>query len=348
MAESEPNRILVALAQMPKAELHLHLEAAPRWSTLREALHRHHGRELPQTPLFHAPDFRFADFDEFKGCFRHYIYPWLQTKRGYAELMEDVVDSLVEQRIRYVELNFNVATVDLLKLDLETVLEQLAASVATAGDRGTTIRIIAGIDRSQGSENARLQVQRLIPYPLISGFDLHGLETPETRADRFQDAWATAKEAGRKVKVHAGEMDGPASIYAAVATAGITQIGHGTSAIESPEVVNLLLERGVVVEMCPTSNERLGNVSSYQNHPILALDEAGVKVTVNSDDPTWFGLNLTQEMQRLIRDRQVSLDCLTRWTRNAFEVAIADDAMRSQFFTELQTWQQTHCPSLRI
>lgn len=337
--------MLLALAQMPKAELHLHLEGAPRWSTLREALHRHHRWELPQTPPFHAPDFRFADFDEFKGCFRNYIYPWLQTKRGYAELMEDVVDSLVEQRIRYVELNFNLATVDLLNLDLETVLEQLAASVATAGDRGTIIRIIVGIDRGQGSENARSAVQRLIPYPLISGFDLHGLETPETRADRFQDAWVIAQEAGRKVKVHAGEMEGPASIHAAVATAGITQIGHGTSAIESPEVVNLLLERGVVLEMCPTSNERLGNVASYQTHPILDLDQAGVKVTVNSDDPTWFGVNLTQEMERLVRDRQVSLDCLARWTRNAFEVAIADEEMRSQFFTELETGLQTHCPS---
>ncbi|MBO0351359.1 hypothetical protein J0895_20215 [Phormidium pseudopriestleyi FRX01] len=73
-----------------------------------------------------------------------------------------------------------------------------------------------------------------------TGFDLHGLETPETRGDRFQDALAIAKDSGKKVKVHAGEMDGPASIHAAAATAGITQIGHGTSAIESPEVVNFL------------------------------------------------------------------------------------------------------------
>ncbi len=275
--------MLVALAQMPKAELHLHLEGAPSRRTLREALHRHHRWELPQTPPFQAPDFRFADFGEFKGCFSRYSNPWLQTKRGYAELMEDVVESLVEERIRYVELNFNVATVDRLKLDLETVLEQLAVSVTTAGDRGTIIRMIVGIDRAQGSENARLQVERMLPYPVISGFDLHGLETPETRADRFQDTGAIAQESGKKVKVHAGEMDGPASIHAAVATVGIAQIGHGTSAIESPEVVNFLLERGVVLEMCPTSNERLGNVSSYQNHPILALDQASVKVTVNSD-----------------------------------------------------------------
>jgi adenosine deaminase len=173
MVELEPKRMLVALAQMPKAEMHLHLEGTPRWSTVRE-------------------------------------------------------------------LNFNVATVDRLKLDLETVRKQLAASVATPGDRGIPIRIIVGIDRAPGSENARLQVARMLPYPVISGFDLHGLETPETRADRFQDAWAIAQDAGRKVKVHAGEMDGPASIHAAVATPGITQIGHGTSAIESPEVLNLL------------------------------------------------------------------------------------------------------------
>ncbi|MCT7962851.1 hypothetical protein NG799_10305 [Laspinema sp. D1] len=128
-------------------------------------------------------------------------------------------------------------------------------------------------------------------------------------------------------------MDGPASINAAVAIAGRTQIGHGTSVLESPEVVNLVLERGMVLEMCPTSNQPLGNVSSYQNHRILALDEAGGKVTVNSDDPTGLGLNLTQEMQRLVSDRRLSRDCIARWTCNAFKVAIANEAMRSQFFT---------------
>ncbi|MCT7957097.1 hypothetical protein [Laspinema palackyanum] len=86
----------------------------------------------------------------------------------------------------------------------------------------------------------------------------------------------------------------------------------GPLPLQSPEVVNLLLERGVVVEMCPPSNEPLGNVSSYQNHPILALDEAGVKVTVNFDDRTGSGLNLTQEMERLVSDRRLSLDCIAR------------------------------------
>lgn len=100
--------------------------------------------------------------------------------------------------------------------------------------------------------------------------------------------------------------------------------------------------------MCPTSNKRLSNVSSSQNHPILALDEASVKGTVNSDQPTWFGVNLTQEMQPLVSDRQVSLDCLTRWMRNAFEVAIADDASAIAIFNRTRNRAGNSLPRIRI
>lgn len=240
---------------MPKAELHIHLEGAPRWSTLRRVLHRYHGWELPEVPHFYAPEFRFADFTEFKACFRDYIYPWLQQPSGYAELIQEVVESLIEQRIRYAEVNINITT-DRFGIDLDAVLELLAEAVVQASDRGTIIRVIAGLDRQAGAENARKWVERLLPVPIISGFDLHGME-PGAPANLFSTALAPAREAGKKIKVHAGEMVGPEGIRAAVEAAGIDQIGHGTSALQDPDVVALLVERQVLVEMCPTSTAPL-------------------------------------------------------------------------------------------
>lgn len=342
LPEPENPSPLPDLATMPKAELHVHLEGASRWNTIREALHRHIGVTLPQSPHFYAPEFRFADFAEFLGCFRNYIYPWLQAPSGYAELIQDVVDLLVAQRIRYVELNFNAGSPEQFDLDLDKVLYLLEEGVERARQSGTVIRIIAGISRQEGTQKAARQVRRLVNVPIISGFDLHGVESPETRAHLFREAFAPAREAGKKIKAHAGEMDGPESIRAAVEQLGVDQIGHGTSAIRDPQVVDLLVERRVLVEMCPTSNERLRGVSHYLAHPILELDAAGVAVTVNSDDPSWFGLNLTEEMVRLRSERGVTVRDLAKWTRNAFEKAILDEETRTSFLAELEAWLTLH------
>jgi adenosine deaminase len=202
------------------------------------------------------------------------------------------------------------------------------------------IKLIAGVSRNQSPELVSQWVNQLLDYPIISGFDIHGLETPETHADLFREAFAPAREAGKKIKAHAGEMDGPESIRSAVEKLGVNQIGHGTSAIQDADVVQLLIDRAVVVEMCPTSNQRLRNIPSYHQHPIVALDAAGVAVTVNSDDPSLFGMNLTDEMMRLITERKVAIADLIRWTRNAFNCAVVDAETRASLHTQLESWQQ--------
>jgi adenosine deaminase len=327
------------LSSMPKAELHIHLEGAPRWSTLRQALDRHKGIDLPDSPPWYEPQFRFASFEEFKGLFGKYIHPWLQTPSGYTELIGDVVDSLLEQRIRYGELNFYIPLVERVGISLNSVLALLEAEVERARTQGTVLKIFAGINRDKGVESAIFWIQRVLSAQVISGFDLHGSEV-DWSAELFKEAFAPVFEVGKKIKVHAGEMEGPQSIRAAVEELGVDQIGHGTSAIQDPEVVSLLRDRKVVLEMCPTSNERLGNISSYQDHPILELDAAGVAVTVNSDDPIFFGYNLTSEMARLMSERGATVTDLVRWTRNAFKKAILDEETRSTFLIELDTWLQ--------
>ncbi len=335
----ETAKTIYNLAEMPKAELHLHLEGSPRWRTLRAALARHRGLILPESPPMYAPQFRFGSFAEFISCFRNYLYPWIATPSGYAELINDVVDSIIEQRIRYAELNFSVTTVGRVGGNVEAILEGLEEAVERARSHSTILRIFIGIARNEGTENASYWVRKLSEKPVVAGFDLHGDEVGWP-AELFREAFAPAREAGKKIKAHAGEMVGHESILSAVEGLGVNQIGHGTTAIQNLEVVELLRDRRVVVEMCPTSNERLKTISSYHEHPLLELDKAGVAVTVNSDDPSWFGLDLTGEMARLIAERGVSADDLARWTRNAFQAAIVDEETRSAFLTELEQWRQ--------
>lgn len=333
---AQANSQLHYISQMPKAELHLHFEGAPRWATLREALYRHYGMTLPVTPTWYAPEFRFS-YPEFSKAFRDYIHPWLQTTTGYAELIHDVVDSLLEQNIRYAEINFNVRLVEIMGHTLPAIWELLEAEVERAQAEGLTIKIFAGISRDKGVEQAIDWVNRILPVPIISGFDLHGLEVGWP-ADLFREAFAPVQAAGKKLKVHAGEMAGAESIRAAIESLNPAQIGHGISAVQDPAVIELLRSSQIIVEMCPTSNEKLNNISTYQTHPIFDLDAAGVSVTVNSDDPTFFGYTLTLELTRLVIERQATLTDLARWTSNAFKTAILDDVTRTALLLELDNW----------
>lgn len=325
---------------MPKAELHLHLEGAPRWSTLRSAHYKHYSVELPETPPWHASGFRFADFSAFQSLFKQYIHPWLQTPNGYAELIHDVVDGLLAQNIRYAEVVCVPSLLAMHGASPDYFWAVLAAEVERARLQNCIIRIFVGLIRTHSVEAAIQSVKQTRTRSLVAGYDLLGNEIGYP-ADSFRPAFELAREAGKRLKIHAGEMTGPESIEYAVETLGIEQIGHGTSAIQNADVVALLRERQVTVEMCPTSNERLRNVCSYQAHPILALDDAGVHVTVNSDDPTFFGVNLNGELTRLVTERQVTALDLKRWTQNALRRAILDESTRHQLIAELEAW----CPN---
>lgn len=327
---------LPELGQMPKVELHLHLDGAPRWSTLQSALRCYTREVLSDVPFWYEPGFRFASFAQFGSLFRQYVYPWLRSPNGFAELTHDVMESLIEQRIFYAEINFNVRLVEQLGHSFDQVLEMLQTETDWAASQGTIVRWFAGISRDKGIEQAQYWVHRVLPLPLFAGFDLHGIE-PGYSAALFQAVFAPVREAGKKLKIHAGEMAGADSIRAAI-DLGAVQIGHGLSAIQDPEVMELLRDRQIVVEMCPTSNERLGNIPSYQAHPIFEFDAAGVLATVNSDDPVFFGCNLIQELARLVSERGATPADLRRWTQNALHHAVLDEADQARILAQLDAW----------
>lgn len=324
------------LASMPKAELHLHLEGSARWPSLRDALHHHAGKVMLDSPYWLEPDFRFRDFEEFRELVRESLTPWLSAPTGYSELIRDVVDSLILQKIRYAELNFCPNVFTRVGASPPAVLDLIEAETIRAAEEGTLIRWIAGMNREEGVAETSSWVQKLLSNSVVSGFDLHGTETGWP-PDLFKDAFLPVLEAGKKLKIHAGEMVGPESIRSAVGV-GATQIGHGLSAIEDPEVIALLKEREIVVEMCPTSNERLQNISSFGDHPIFELEKHGVSVTINSDDSTFFGSNLTEEMFRMVAELGATPEDLVRWTSNALDVALLDDEERDKIHKELREW----------
>ena len=146
-----------------------------------------------------------------------------------------------------------------------------------------------GVERAE--RVARYAAAR--PHPYVAGFQLAGDEAGYPAGD-FAEPYRIAADAGLGCSVHAGEWGGPESVRAAL-TLPVTRIGHGVRSIEDPALVDELAERGVVLECCPTSNVVLGIYPSYEEHPLRALRAAGVRVTLGSDDPPWFGASIGGE-----------------------------------------------------
>jgi adenosine deaminase len=157
-------------------------------------------------------------------------------------------------------------------------------------------------------------------HPYVVGFNMAGDEAGYP-AREFARAFAIADEAGLGCSVHAGEHAGPESVRAALALPGVVRISHGVRAIEDPNLVAELAEREIALEVCPTSNVLLGVFPTYEDHPLPALRRAGVRITLGSDDPPYFGTTIGREYALAHERLGCDLDALRDITETALDAA---------------------------
>jgi adenosine deaminase len=231
----------------------------------------------------------------------------------------------------YVELIVSPDHAERVGLSGEEHLEGIARGIDDArGEHGIEGRVLLVAVRNFGVEQA-VRVARYAasrPHPYVVGFNLAGDEANYPAGD-FAEAFAIAADAGLGCTVHAGEWDGPRSVRAALALP-VTRIGHGVRSIEDPSLVEELARRGIVLECCPTSNVVLGLYGSYEDHPLPALRAAGVKTTLGSDDPPYFGASIGGEYE-LCRERfGFDDDELRAISRTAVEAAFCEETLKER------------------
>lgn len=277
-----------AFRRLPKAEFHIHLEAAYSYATLRD-LHPAWA-SLPQTPMFPA---RYRDFDEFLDQFDIYVRPALSGREAYGRVARAVVRWLGSQGVAYAELSMGANVPERLGHRLEDVARELREAFGESSEVDVALTIAIPRDRPP-DENVRLLERWLATAQgLIRAFDVHGYE-PGGRLAVQRPAIELARAAGLRLKAHAGEHAGPDSVREAL-DLGIGFVNHGVRAAEDPKLLDALARAGVVLHLCPTSNVRLGVVPRIEDLPIAALRDAGVPFTINTDDPLLFGCDLPGE-----------------------------------------------------
>ncbi|MEU8325313.1 adenosine deaminase [Nonomuraea sp. NPDC048881] len=307
------------LRLLPKAHLHVHLESTVRPATVREL----GGPPEPEGP--------FADFREFADQ-RAKVRGLLRTPEHFRRVALEFCEDEAAQGTRYVEVTFTAAAhgerLGAPEMPLEAVLDGLAE-----GRRyGVEARVLLDHSRRRPLERLWRTYELATRYDEVIGLGLAGDEAHPLAP--FAEVFAAAGHAGLHLVHHAGEAAGPASIREALDLGRTERLGHGIRVLDDPALVAEVRERGVPLEVCPTSNVLLGLVPSLAEHPLPRLREAGLAVTVNTDGET----ALADEYLRLREVFGYGDDVLAELARASIRASFAPDALKADLLAAVDAW----------
>ena len=321
------------LTALPKGHLHVHLEGAMRPSTL---------AELAGTYGMAVPVVRgYGSFPAFSQLYRAACQV-LRTWDDMRRLVREVVEDAHAAGAVWVE----PQTYPLLHLDrlgsgeevVELILEE---GLRAAADLGIGFGFMPTGDRTVDPAET-VELARLAARYADRGVVSFGLSNDEAPwpPEPFREAFDIARAAGLVSAPHAGELAGPASVRGALDALGAERIAHGVRAIEDPELVARLVDEGVCLDVCPTSNVMLSVVPDLASHPLPALLAAGVRCSINGDDPLLFGPGLLEEYE-LARGRLgLSDEDLAFVARCSIEATRAPAELKERGLAGVRTWLQ--------
>ncbi len=328
------------LRDLPKIDLHRHLEGSLRLETV-VRLAQEHGVTLPSynieqlRPLVQVTDDP-PGFDRYLGKF--HILRRIYSNREVIERVayEAVVDAAADN-VRYMELRFSPsAQASVHGFSFSDVTDWVINGVKRAQqDCDVTVRLIIALVRHDPFEWAEEITDIAIARQRdgVVGFDLTG-QAEKYPAGPFARLFKKARTAGLNVTVHAGETTGPETVTEAVNVLGAQRIGHGIRAIEDSEVCQMLRNAGIALEVCPTSNIQTGAVHNMWRHPLRDLYHLGVAVTVNTDNTSVSNTTLTDEYLVAIVGMGVALFELRDMLMNAVEATFLPAGEKEK----LRTW----------
>ncbi|HNP70206.1 MAG TPA: adenosine deaminase [Kouleothrix sp.] len=328
------------IAAMPKVELHLHLEGAVQPATLLRIAERNRV-ELPARDVAGVAQlFNYRHFHEFLTVFM-VLARSLMRGEDFELLAYELGHQLADQNVRYAEVMVSAFQYFNRGIDLGEVVQGAMAGFARAErERGTRVRLAFDYGRQFGAETAwkvlELAIQNM-RYGLVA-WSIGGDEL-NYPPELFAEVFAAARRAGLHLMAHAGEVVGPASVWGAVDVLRCERIGHGIRSIDDPALLAHLRALGVVLDVSPSSNLYTGAVPDMASHPLRRLFDAGVTITLNTDDPTFFKTTLNDEYRLAARVFGFGADDLAQLALNGVRAAFlpADEraALERQFADEL-------------
>lgn len=331
------------IQEMPKVEIHLHMEACISKETVAAMLEKN---SVPYSMEELDKLYKFSNLQEFIKLFL-FIIDSVKTPDDFELIFNNLRSYMDANSIRYAEVFLAPSRMVQNGLDFNEIaqtLDRVSNDCRRSG--GPDVKYLIDVSRTFGVENASKNLQRVLAARAqnIIGIGLGGAELMGP-AREFKDVFAQARAEGLRCVAHAGEDDGPWSIRDAVELLRAERIGHGTSAIQDPSLMELLREKETPIEICLTSNIFTGKyVRQEKDHPVRRYYDEGLVCTVNTDDPEIFNVNLSQEYFKYYRhlDFTVSeiVDLNRQTVRSTFHPASA--AMWKDFEQEIVQLRQKY------
>ena len=330
--------LVTFLRDIPKTEIHLHIEGLVTSDSIWALIQKHKLDLGISSKKELEKRFKVRSLTEFIDLFINIIQACFLEDADLAYLVDDAENYLTDNNIRYAEIF--VAPTKLLQngIDFGQLIDRLDKGAKRIAKKGITVRYIVDVSRGFGVENAMRNLELTLEHPKDSviGLGLGGAEQAGP-AREYQPVFNRAREEGYRVVAHAGEDVGPESIWDTVKLLKVDRIGHGTSAILDKGLMRYIRDNRIPLEVCPTSNLYTRKYSTtLKDHPIRPFFDFGIFVTVNTDDPTLFGVNLYEEYERLLEAEVFSLEEILQIIRNGMYATFLSDKEKDKLWAEAE------------
>lgn len=337
-----PNDAQDFIAGLPKAELHLHIEGTLE-PELAFALAERNGVKLPYASVEAMRRlYDFRNLEDFLDLY-YQATQALLTHRDFHDLARAYLDRARNENIRHAEIFFDPQAHMRRGVRFEAVIEGLSAALRDAvREGGPTSRLIMCFLRDLDAADAMATLETARPWlEHISGVGLDSAETGNPPA-KFVEVYERARSLGLRAVAHAGEEGPAAYVSEALDRLKVERIDHGVHAIDDAALVERLARERVPLTVCPLSNIRLCVYPDMRAHPIQRLFEAGVVVTVNSDDPAYFGGYLNDNYRAVQQAFDIGAAELLEFARNSFAASFLADAEKKARIAEVHAYARAH------
>lgn len=328
--------ILEFIKQIPKVELHLHLEGAIQPGTAIELMKRNQAPNAPQTVAELLDLYNFHDLTHFVQAMK-IVSNHIRTLDDLHRVCTEMLSDLAQQNVRYVEFDCAMQKYLDLGIALPDLIAVLDNAMAEAEARyHLKSRLLVNLLRHHGAQKTETLVKDIldINHPRIVGIGLSGDETLYPQKD-FQNTYNIALQGGLHRTVHAGEAVGPDSVWDAIRLLHAQRIDHGTRSFEDSSLMKFLVDTKIPLTQCLTSNYRLNVVSDLKHHPFFSFLQAGILVTLNTDDPQIFQSSLTREYELAALNFGISFAQIKQIVLNGVQASFLPDAEKKALAQEM-------------
>lgn len=335
---------------MPKAELHLHLDGCVKPIAALE-LAAQHGVDAPTTyegmfQVLTAP----VQAPSQAELLRAFDLPLrlLQYPDALARVARELVEDKAADRVKFMEIKWAPALHCEQGLSIDDVIEVVVEATFEAAVRcGVEARLCVVGFRAHSPERNVEVAEAAVRFRDhgVTGWDFAGYEAADPDPTPHAESFRVAREGGLGITVHVGELVDDGSLVRRALTLFPDRISHGPWSVAAPDVVATLIERGVTLDLCPTSNMQASTVATLAEHPLPTLLRMGVPVTINTDDFTISDITLSEEYLNCIQSLGVTLPELWACNLHALDVAFVDEPTRARLRDEFRAWA-AHIPEL--